>query len=442
MNAPGPAAIRASAARIVAAVLTEHRSLDDLLAAERDEGSARGLKRSLCYGTLRWHFRLAAILAALATRSPDQLDPALRALLEVGLYQLVSGETAAHAAVSETVSAARALGHERAAGFVNAVLRRFQREHEAVLHAVDRDEALRMAYPRWFVAALRRDHGHDRALNALQAGNAHPPLWLRVNRLTASVDRTVDELGSAGFTVERHALAPDAIKVTPPTDVRSLPGFADGRLSVQDAAGQLAVELLEPLPGERILDACAAPGGKTTHVLERTGGTARVLALDVSEARLGRVRENLSRLGLEAETKAAELTAFARAWTGEPFDGVLLDVPCSATGVIRRHPDIKVLRRARDIPVLARKQAELLEACWPIVRPGGRLLYTSCSILTAENEGVVGAFVARHPEARDRTAELTAAWPARPAGGRPGFQFMPGELDMDGFYYARLDKWL
>jgi 16S rRNA (cytosine967-C5)-methyltransferase len=440
MSVSGPAAIRASAARIVATVLHEHRSLGDLLAAEHDEGSARGLKRSLCYGTLRWHFRLAAILAALAMRPPDKLHPSLRALLEIGLYQLLSAETAEHAAVSETVSAARALGFERAAGFVNAVLRRFQRERDAILHAVDRDIALRTSYPRWLVEALRRDHGHERALAALQAGNAHPPLWLRVNRRRASVDSATQELHAAGFAVERHAFAPDAIKVTPPTDVHSLPGFADGRLSVQDAAAQLTVELLAPRPGERILDACAAPGGKTSHVLERTDGAARVLALDVSDSRLQRVRENLSRLGLHADLEAAELTAFANAWAGEPFDRVLLDVPCSATGVIRRHPDIKVLRRARDIPALARKQADLLEACWRLVRSGGRLLYTSCSILAAENERVVEAWLARHPDASDQTPELTSDWPPRPAGPGAGYQLMPGELDMDGFYYACLDK--
>jgi 16S rRNA (cytosine967-C5)-methyltransferase len=323
---------------------------------------------------------------------------------------------------------------------VNAVLRRFQREHEAVLHAVDRDVALRTSYPRWFVEALRRDHGHERALAELQAGNAHPPLWLRVNRRRSTVDRATEELRAAGFTVESHPFAPDAIKVAPPTDVRSLPGFLDGRLSVQDAAAQLAVELLEPQPGERILDACAAPGGKTSHVLERTNGAARVLALDVSDSRLDRVRENLSRLGLEADIEAAELTAFATGWAGEPFDRVLLDVPCSATGVIRRHPDIKVLRRVRDIPALARRQAELLEACWRLVRPGGRLLYTSCSILAAENERVVETFLRRHPDGRDMTGELTRAWPARPPGTGVGYQFMPGELDMDGFYYACLDK--
>jgi 16S rRNA (cytosine967-C5)-methyltransferase len=435
----GPAAIRASAASIVAQVIGQGRSLDDLLAAESDEGSARGLKRSLCYGTLRWHFRLAAVLNALASRSPEQLDPRLRALLEVGLYQLASGETAPHAAVSETVSAARILGFDKAAGFVNAVLRRFQREQADILHAVDRDVALRTSHPRWFVDALRRDRG-DAGLQVLDANNAHPPLWVRVNRARSSIEQSSAELATAGFTVTPHPWAPDALQVSPPADVRSLPGFADGRISVQDAAAQLAVDLLDPQPGERILDACAAPGGKTCHVLERTGGQAAVTAIDIAESRLLRVQENLTRLGLQADVRKGDVGDPSSWWDGRPFDRVLLDVPCSATGVIRRHPDIKILRRANDIPALARRQAELLEAAWRTVKPGGLLLYTSCSVLAAENERVVAAFVGRTPGATDVTPAATARWPARAATAGPGYQVLPGEAAMDGFYYAALSK--
>jgi 16S rRNA (cytosine967-C5)-methyltransferase len=435
----GPAEVRASAAIIVAAVIEDGRSLDDLLAAESDEGSVRGLKRSLCYGTLRWHFRLAAILNALATRSPDQLAPRLRALIEVGLFQLVAGETAAHAAVSETVSAARVLGFEKAAGFVNAVLRRFQREQADILHAIDRDVALRTAHPRWFVDALRADRG-EVALAVLEANNVHPPLWLRVNTMRGDRAWAQNELAEAGFTVTPHPFAPDALQVAPPTDVRSLPGFMDGRISVQDAAAQLAVDLLDPQGGERILDACAAPGGKTCHALERTNGAAQVTAIDVSDARLARVQENLDRLGLRAQLMAADVEDIRAWWDGRAFDRVLLDVPCSATGVIRRHPDIKILRRAKDIPVLARKQASLLAAAWGTLKPGGRLLYTSCSVLAAENEGVVTGFLARTAGATDLTPELTRSWPARPPTAGPGYQVLPGEAGVDGFYYACLGK--
>jgi 16S rRNA (cytosine967-C5)-methyltransferase len=436
----GPAAVRADAARIVAEVIGRGRSLDELLAADPDEGSARGLKRSLCYGTLRWHFRLAAALEALAARPPDQLDPRLRALLEIGLFQLASGETAPHAAVSETVSAARLLGFDKAAGFVNAVLRRFQREHAAILHAVDRDLALRSAHPRWFVEALRRDRGDAAALAALDANNVHPPLWLRVNALRATVESAAAAIEQAGLSAERHALAPHALRVSPPVDVRAIPGFAEGHVSVQDAAAQLAVELLDPQPGERVLDACAAPGGKACHALERTAGAVELTALDVAAPRLERVRANLARLGLQAAVLEGDLAAASGWWDGRPYDRVLLDVPCSATGVIRRHPDIKLLRRARDIPALARRQGELLRAAWALLRPGGRLLYTSCSVLAAENERVVASFLEREPGAQDLTPELTAGWPARPPGAGPGYQVLPGEADMDGFYYACVAK--
>ena len=438
--APTAAAVRASAARLVAQTLDRGRSLDELLAGDTDEGSARGLKRSLCYGTLRWHFRLAEILRRLCDRPPDKLAPELRALLEIGLFQLVSGEVPPHAAVAETVGAAKVLGFGKASGFVNAVLRRFQREHEGLLAAVDVDLAARTAHPRWFVEALRRDR--PQAVEAiLAANNAHPPMWLRVNRMRADVAACAGELEAAGWTVHRHSLAPDALRIEPPTDVRSLPGFAEGRVSVQDAAAQLAVELLDPQPGERILDACAAPGGKTCHALERVAGQADVTALDVSEPRLARVRENLGRLGLGARVLAGDVGQPAAWWDGRPFDRILLDVPCSATGVIRRHPDIKLLRRASDIPALAGRQAGMLEAAWALLRPGGTLVYTSCSVLRAEDEGVVGDFLRRRTmDAFDRTGDGTQGWPARPPGSGPGYLVQSGEADMDGFYYACLGK--
>jgi 16S rRNA (cytosine967-C5)-methyltransferase len=209
---------------------------------------------------------------------------------------------------------------------------------------------------------------------------------------------------------------------------------------VQDAAAQLAIELLDPQPGDRILDACAAPGGKTCHVLERTNGQAEVTALDLSEPRLARVQENLDRLGLRARLVAADVEHVRDWWDGRPYDRVLLDVPCSATGVIRRHPDIKILRRFKDIATLARKQDKLLQAAWGMVKPGGRLLYTSCSVLAAENERVVAGFLDATADARDLTPELTRLWPARPPGAGPGYQVLPGEAAMDGFYYACLGK--
>jgi len=420
--------------------LYQGRSLDDLLADDPHSGSARGLKRSLVYGTLRWHFRLLAILRRLADRPPEKWPPELHALLEVGLFQLLSGETAAHAAVAETVNAARELGHRRAAGFVNAVLRRFQREREALLEAVDADLAVRTAHPSWFVERLLRERP-EQAIAILEANNEHPPMWLRLNRRRWTMEECVAALEAGGWRTERHPLATDALRVEPAADVRLLPGFAEGRISVQDVAAQLAIELLDPRPGERILDACAAPGGKTCHILERVDGRCEVTALDVSVPRLSRVRKSLERLGLEADVRAGDLAEPATWWDGRPFDRILLDVPCSATGVIRRHPDIKVLRRAADIASLARRQAGLLGTAWSLLAPGGNLLYTSCSVLRAENEAVVGAFLAGTRGAEDRTGEATRHWPSRPpAEAGPGYQVLPGEAGMDGFYYACLTR--
>jgi 16S rRNA (cytosine967-C5)-methyltransferase len=436
---PTAAEVRASAARLVSQTLDRGRSLDGLLAADTFEASARGLKRSLCYGTLRWHFRLIEILCLLCARPPEGIEPELRALLEVGLFQLLSGEVAEHAAIAETVGAARVMGHARAAGFVNAVLRRFQREREAVLATVDRDLAIRTAHPRWFVDALGRDCPEAREA-ILEANNAHPPMWLRVNRMRVDLESCAGELEASGWTVHRHAFAPDALRIEPPADVRSLPGFAEGRLSVQDAAAQLAVEVLAPRPGERILDACAAPGGKTCHLLERVAGQAEVTALDVSQPRLTRVRDNLGRLGLVAKVAAGDVTEAGPWWDGRPFDRVLLDAPCSATGVIRRHPDIKVLRRDRDIPAMASRQRALLRAAWGLLRSGGTLLYTTCSALRAENEEVVADFLAEAPDATDDTPGRCGGWPPRPVGSGPGYRVHAGEADMDGFYYACLVK--
>jgi 16S rRNA (cytosine967-C5)-methyltransferase len=436
-SSSSPSLVRAAAARLVAGVLQEGRSLDDLLAKDTDDEGSRAFRRALVYGTLRWHLRLDAVLRRLADRPPERMPPALRALIEIGLYQLMSGETAPHAAVAETVEATRDLGQGRAAGFVNAVLRRYQREHAAVHALVDADIALRTSHPRWFVERLQRQYG-DAAAAILEANNAHPPMWLRVNRCRWSVAEATAALTEAGFEVHGHGLAPEALRIEPATDVRRIPGFLEGRVSVQDAAAQLAVELLLPRAGERILDACAAPGGKTCHILERVAGDCQLTAVDVSDRRLALVRDNLSRLGFAAEVRVGDAAKPDDWWDGRLYDRVLLDVPCSATGVIRRHPDIKLLRREGDIATLARRQEQLLAAAWRMLAPGGMLLYTSCSVLREENEDVVGRFLAAVPSARDQTAALTAAWPSRPTPTGPGYAIWPGEADLDGFYYACL----
>jgi 16S rRNA (cytosine967-C5)-methyltransferase len=438
-GAAQPAEIRADAARIVASVVAQGRSLDTLLAADTEQGSARGLKRSLCYGTLRWHFRLRAIMARLVNRPVEKLEPVLAALIELGLLQLLIEDVAPHAAVAETVNATRLLGLDKAAGFVNAILRRFQRERDALLIAVDTDLATRTSHPDWLVSALRRDWPEEFE-SVLEANNQHPPMWLRVNRQRCDPDACIAGLAGAGFKARRHEFAPDAVLVDPPADVRHLPGFGEGLFSVQDVAAQLAAALVEARPGQRILDACAAPGGKTCHVLEQTGGRAELTALDVSAARLEKVEQNLQRLGLSARTLTGDAADPSAWWDGRPFDSILLDVPCSATGVIRRHPDIKVLRRPRDVRTLASRQARMLRASWDLLRPGGKLLYTSCSVLKAENQSVIGDFLAETQTATDSTVtQLHSAFPLQERPG-PGYQVLTGQAGMDGFYYACLTR--
>jgi 16S rRNA (cytosine967-C5)-methyltransferase len=439
MSTSSPAQIRAAAARWVAAVIFGGKSFDQLLAEDADEGAARGLKRTLAYGALRWHYRLHAMLSQLSARRLRDIDAELLALLEIGLFQLEFREVAEHAAVAETVNATRELGQARAAGFVNAILRRFQREREQIVQRVDADPATRTAHPPWLFAALEGDWP-EAAERMLAANNQPPPLWLRVNRRRTTRAECAAALETAGFVCTSDVDASDALRITPTTDVRSLPGFAAGLVSVQDAAAQLATDVLAPRGGERVLDACAAPGGKAGHVLERTDGTVELVAVDVSAQRLARVTENFARLGLEGTTLVGDAARPADWWDGRAFDAVLLDAPCSGTGVIRRHPDIKILRRPADIPSLARMQSALLDALWPLVRPGGRLLYTTCSVLHAENQAVVRAFLNRQPEASDGTGARTATWQSRAADDGPGYQRWTGDAAMDGFYYACLDK--
>jgi 16S rRNA (cytosine967-C5)-methyltransferase len=390
---------------------------------------------------VRWHFELDACLAQLLDRPARRQDPEIRALLLTGLFQLLHGATPEHAAVSETVEAARALGHTRAAGLVNAVLRRFQRERESIVAAAHREAAARHAHPRWMLDAFARDWpGRWEAIAA--AGNLEPPMWLRVNARRGTRDAYRARLEAAGLAADACAFAPEALRLVQPVDVNLLPGFADGDVSVQDAAAQLAARFLAAAPGMRVLDACAAPGGKACHLLELEPGIAGLVALDINPARAAAIESNLARLRLPARVVVADAADPSAWWDGAAFDRILLDVPCSGTGVIRRHPDIKLLRRADDVPRFAARQSALLAACWGLLAPAGRLVYASCSVLTAENAAVVGAFLAGEPRAVDVTESarlsLPGALPWQVAG--PGCALASGAADADGFYYACLEK--
>lgn len=427
---------RLAAARALSAVLSGKASLGSSLPPQLDkvEHHDRALAQDLAFGAARWQPRLQLLAEKLLEKPFKAADKDVEALLLIGLYQLLHSRIPEHAAIGETVGCAGALKKPWAKGLLNAVLRRAQREHEAIFAELDRDPVLHTAHPRWLQKTLKA-HWPEHWQAICATNNAHPPLILRVNRRHGSRDAYLEELRSAGIAAEPCAFSRDGVRLLQPCDVTTLPGFKDGRVSVQDEAAQLAADLLELAPGQRVLDACAAPGGKTCHLLEVEPALAEVVAVDLEAKRLARVRENLDRLRLDAVLIAADGRDTAAWWDGQPFQRILLDAPCSATGVIRRHPDIKLTRQPEDIPALAQLQGELLDALWPTLAPGGILLYATCSVLPTENSESIAAFLARTPDARE--LPIAGEFGLQPAHGR---QLLPQQDGHDGFYYAKLFK--
>ena len=426
---------RALAARALAEVALAGASLREVsarampaLADSRD----RALLMALLSEGARWWLRFDAALDRLLTQPLRRREPAVHALLVLGLVQLDVLRLDAYAAVAATVEAVRALGRPHLAGLVNAVLRRWQREGDGLRAALDAVPATRHAHPAWLVEALVRDWP-DAAERVLAADNAEPPLMLRVNRRRANRAAFIERLRMDGWTAEPHAWIADAVKLPHSTDVTRLPGFAEGLFAVQDGAAQVAADLLAVRDGERVLDACAAPGGKACHVLERAD--VALVALEADAVRARRIDQNLARLGLTAAVVVGDAGAPQDWWDGRPFDRILIDAPCSATGVLRRRPDVRLHRRASDLPALVATQRRILDALWPLLAPGGRLVYATCAVLRAENEGVVAPFLAAHADARARPFDLPTGQAAA-----VGWQILPGDDDLDGMYYAVLDK--
>ena len=427
---------RLAAAKALAAVLSGKASLNSSLPTQLDkvEDRDRGFTQDLAFGTARWQPRLSALAGKLLQKPFKAADADVEALLLVGLYQLLYTRVPAHAAIGETVGCADKLKKPWAKALINAVLRRAQRESEALLAELEHDPVVRTAHPRWLQKSLK-------AFWPLQweaicaANNAHPPMILRVNRRHHDRAAYLQLLSQTGVAAQPCTFSQDGIVLETPTDVRSLPGFSEGWISVQDEAAQLAAELLDLAPGQRVLDACCAPGGKTCHILEVEPGLAGVVAVDLEAKRLVRVKENLERLGLSAELIAADGRDTQAWWDGKPFQRILLDAPCSATGVIRRHPDIKLTRQPDDIAALAVLQGELLDAMWPTLEVGGILLYATCSTLPTENTEVIAAFLARTPGARE--LDIASQAGIKQPHGR---QLLAQEGGHDGFYYAKLIK--
>ncbi|HLA75438.1 MAG TPA: 16S rRNA (cytosine(967)-C(5))-methyltransferase RsmB [Gammaproteobacteria bacterium] len=429
---------RALAVKVLTQVLGERHSLDRALAAhlpKLKEPGARALTQEMCYGVLRWHLRLEALLKPLL-HAPVK-DQEILCLLLLGLYQLLYMRVATHAAVDSTVTATGALKKPWAKGLVNAILRGYLRNDGALLAELDRSEVATWAHPAWLITRLKMDWPQQWAA-ILSANNERPPLCLRVNARQLTRDAYLHRLAQEGIVAHAQPHTSHGIRVEKPIGVEGLPGFSEGRVSVQDGAAQLAAPLLDLQPGQRVLDACAAPGGKTCHILESQPALAELVAIDCDAQRVARIAENLQRLQLQATLVVGDAAQPATWWDGQPFDRILLDAPCSATGVIRRHPDIKLLRTEADITALAQQQAQLLSGLWPLLKSGGMLLYVTCSILNQENTQVVNNFLAAHPDARTEAS----AWPWQQDDQHLtiGQQIVTGEQGMDGFYYARLRK--
>lgn len=426
---------REAAVQVLLQVTVKGRSLATVLPVllPKLPTGERALCQELSYGTLRWLPRLELILKQLLNKPLKPKDRDIHNLMLVGLYQLDQLEIPHHVAVSETVAVTKRLKKEWARGLVNAVLRRFLREQKQLTAKVEENEAAASAHPEWLLQAIKEDWpDHWQAI--VDANNARPPMTLRVNRRHQSRQRYLEELEASDLTAHAAKHADDAITLERPVAVERLPGFDEGRVSVQDGAAQLAAGLLKLQPGQRVLDACAAPGGKTCHILECCP-ELELTALDLEATRLARVEENLSRLKLRATLIAGDAADPSGWWDGRPYDRILFDAPCSATGVIRRHPDIKLLRRADDIPQLTELQGKILNALWPLLKPGGMLLYATCSILRRENDQQLAKFLADREDSYE--LPLAVEWGEAQQVGR---QILPGQDGMDGFYYACIKK--
>ena len=412
----------AQAARVVAEVARGKSLTDEFerLGAQTTSGSRAALI-DLTHGTLRRYGRVQAIVQLLSRRGPP--DALVQALLWCALYALESGRYGEHTGVDQAVKACTLLERWAAKGYVNALLRGFLRERSAIEARLERDAVAKHQHPQWWLELVRS--AYPEAWPAvLAAGNSHPPMCLRVNRRRADVAEYDAELAEQGVHARRCGR--EALLLERPLPVERLPGFTAGRVSVQDLGAQRAAHLLDLQPGQRVLDACAAPGGKSAHLLELAD--VALSALDIDERRARRIAPNLERLGLRAEIRIGDACAPEQWWDARAYERILADVPCSASGVVRRHPDVKWLRRASDIALFAERQRGILAALWRLLAPGGKLLYATCSVLPQENEALVAAFIAGEPMARRL---------ALPDGSSA--QWLP-QAQHDGFFYALIEK--
>jgi 16S rRNA (cytosine967-C5)-methyltransferase len=435
------ASARSLSAHAVARVLREGVTLDAALkdALVASDSKLHPSVRSLSYGAVRGYFRHEAILGKLLSQPVRSLDFLVRALLSVALYELEDERTPAYAVVDAAVQTAKATDAVRASGLINAILRRYLRERKTLDAEIASNPATRHAAPIWLADRFRADWP-VRWTQLLAASDSHAPMWLRVNSRLATTAEYMDELRKAGIGARAELRVPQAIVLDTPCDVHDLPGFGAGLVSVQDLGAQCVVFPLGLAANQRVLDACAAPGGKTALIAEREANLQKLLAVDIDPQRLARVRENLSRGGLNAEVVVGDSALPQAWWDGTLFDRILLDAPCSGLGVIRRHPDIRLRKSPSDIDKLPALQGRLLKAAWNLLAPGGRLVYVTCTVTHSENRDVIGAFLGATPNAGIVAVEAWDGWPGLGEPDEFGRQILPGEAGADGFYYAALTK--
>jgi len=427
--------LRAIAAQTVAAVLDNGESLATALpnAQSRIENPKdKALVQEICYGVMRELTQLEYYLDQLMDKPMKGKQRIIHHLLLVGAYQLLHTRIPAHAALQETVEATKGIDRPKFTSLINGVLRNLQRQHQELREKMPTKGPMTYCHPKWFIKRVTQAYPKQWQ-QIVQANNQRSPMWLRNNAKSQTRAQYLETLAELEIEASAGALGDNSILLAEPIPVHKLPDFDSGACSVQDAAAQQAAEILGAQPGELILDACAAPGGKTCHILESCSDL-KVVALDNVQHRLERVQENLDRIGLTAQLICGDGTQPQDWWQGEQFDRILLDAPCSATGVIRRNPDIKWLRRDTDIDQLVELQRQILAACWKLLKPGGTLVYATCSVLPDENAKQIAAFLAVHQDARliplqENDTPLT-----------PGWQLLPGIDDVDGFYYAKLQK--
>ena len=432
---------RVAVAEVIAQVL-RGKSLSALLPeyASKVVEKDIGLFKQLCFGTLRWYPAIELLLQELMQKPMREKEFEIQGLLACGLYQLMHTRIADHAAINETVTAVTKLKRPWAKGLVNAVLRNFLRQRTELETKLAKNPVFVRAHPQWLLNDLFTSWGSAVAIDVLAANNEQAPMTLRVNQLQGSRDEYLQQLSTVDIKAQTTQFSEQGIQLQSAIDVATLPGWDSGAVSVQDEAAQLAAALLELEPDQQVLDACCAPGGKTCHILETQPQLSKLVAVELESRRMPRVEENLRRLGLKADLVVNDASATADWWDGKPFQRILLDAPCSASGVIRRHPDIKLLRKTTDIVKLAELQLQLLHSLWQTLDEGGILLYATCSVLPQENDQVIETFLAETSLATTSAAELysiEAEWGTKTAFGRQLFPKIDGN---DGFYYSRLRK--